>query len=461
MKKFISVYIIFFLINSCTKSYDKAILNTEKKYYNNDYNAAIKEVRTLVDKGPQKNRLLYLMEAGTIFHSAGDYKKSNTVFLEAEQLIDQQRKSVTEEAWTFVSLDSNSVFKGESFEIIMVKLYIALNYLMMDDFDSAQRYFKKVNFDLKEMKINDADYKQNLLARYLAAIILEYQEDYNGARVEYKNIEQFNPEFPLLNESRMVLAMKSSDDDDLKKFAKYKNTIPAYSSSMQPNPYNSNLGELIIINEFGISPVKESRGMMTKDPLFMSALRTALFVVLNGPQYRGQFTMASVIAMLSLAENPIPVYKSRTDNNLQLEVLLNGSRNGFTWNVMDYNDTVLKSFNENYNTIVKKNISRIAVKIVAALAITHAINKSEAPELVKVLSSVAASGTIAATTRPDLRCWHLSPSNFQIQRYFLEPGNYELELKATSSKTFISKYPSQIQIEKRKPTFVILRSYLP
>jgi len=461
MKKFSSICIIFFLTYSCTKSYDKAILNAEKKYYNNDYNAAIKEVRTLVDKGPQRNRLLYLMEAGTIFHSAGDYKKSNTVFLEAEHLIDQQSKSVTEEAWTFVSLDSNSVFKGESFEIIMIKLYIALNYLMMDDFDSAQRYFKKVNFDLKEMKINDAAYKQNLLARYLAAIILEYMEDYNGARVEYKNIEQFNPEFPLLNESRMVLAMKSSDDDDLKKFAKYKNSIPAYNGSMEPDLYNPNLGELIIINEFGSSPVKESRGMMTRDPLFMSALRTALIVVLNGPQYRGQFTMASVIAMLSLAENPIPVYKNRTSNNEQLEVLLNGSRNGYTWNVMDHNDIVLKSFNENYNTIVKKNISRIAVKIVAALAITHAINKSEAPELVKVLSSVAASGTIAATTRPDLRCWHLSPSNFQIQRYFLEAGNYELELKASSSRIFISKYPHQIQIEKRKPTFVIVRSYLP
>lgn len=82
------------------------------------------------------------MEAGTIFHTKGDYATSNKVFKDAEVIADQIQTSITKEGLAFMLSDNESNFKGESFERVLIKLYMAINYLMLGDVESSKRYFK-------------------------------------------------------------------------------------------------------------------------------------------------------------------------------------------------------------------------------------------------------------------------------------------------------------------------------
>lgn len=356
-KKFIfsiaSVCFLFFF-PACSSSYIEVIQKIETSFYEGKYEVAVPEIRNLVLDGDEKDRLLYLMEAGVIFHSKGDYASSNKVFLQADELAESINVSISRSAKSFLLSDNESNFLGENFERVMIKLYIALNYLALGETENAKRFFQKLDFDLKEMKLMEASYKQNLLARYLDAIASESLGRFNDARVQYRNLLEFDTNKQAILADRYVLAFKENDTKDLSKFIDGKTGILSFGQSMGAEELNENLAELVIVNEAGKTATKESRGKLIDDPSFMLPLRTSIEASLRTYSSQG-LTVAGVIAMLGTAENPIPIYKNREPENAkEAIVLINGKQIGKLKKFTDYSETAIGNYNENYNSIVAK-----------------------------------------------------------------------------------------------------------
>lgn len=460
------LFLITILLCSCAKNYIVKLQTTEEYFYRGKYNSAIDEIRTLVEDADAKDKLLYFMEAGVILHSMGEYEKSNLAFKDADAIAETIKTSISKQVAAFLLNDTKANFKGENFERVLIKFYIALNYLMLNDYDSAKRYFRKVNYELREMKYEDQKYKQNVAARFLDAIISESQGNYNDARVQYKNIQMIEPDNRHLLPAGYVLAEKESDSEEMFKYKAGKQSISAFNNEMQPVSYHPEMGELIVIHQAGKAATKESRGRLLEDDAFMAALYVAIRVAIVAEG--AALSTTGVIAMMTTAENPIPIYveKDRRGSH-EIQILLNDTPVGGTEIMNDYTATALRNFNDNYSKLITKNVASIAAKIVIAAIVADKLSdKLEenskgnifVSKIIRFALGMGAGKAVAATVEPDLRCWRLLPSNFQIKRIFLEPGEYKISFKFASSKTITTRLPRKVVIKSGQPAFVNLRS---
>jgi len=466
--------IIGFAVLGCASDYKKLIEATENAYFSKNYDSAIPSIRALYEDSATKDRLLYLMEAGMIFHSKGDYESSNKVFKEAEDLSENIKTSITKEGLAFLLSDNESNYTGEDFERVMIKYFVASNYLMLGDLENAKIYFRRLDFELKEMKFIASEYRQNNAARLIDAFVSEKLGRYNDARVQFRNMEQLMSNNPVLMSDRYVLAVRENDSRDMGKYAKGAPFVQAYNQSMQRvDVKSSNLSEVIIIHEAGKSATKESRGKLLEDEYFAVALQGAIQIAIRTEGVGA--SVSGVLATLSTAENPIPIYKERdVEGSNKRHFYINGTDVGSAEILNNYSDTAMKNFNDNYKAIITKNLSSLAVKIVAAVVASEAASraiessmgnrkkKGEGEDLVSSLIRLAAGAAAglatAQTIAPDLRCWRTIPANFQVKRIFLEPGEYSFSLEESAG--LITNAPDKIVVEEGKPLFLSIRSYV-
>jgi len=427
----------------------------------------VNEIRPLAENARSRDRLLYLMEAGIILHTMGSYENSNNALREAEALADAAVKSVSKSAAAFLLNDTKNAFIGENFERVQIKFYIALNYLLLGDIESAKRYFRRLNYELRDMKFFDAEFKQNICARYIDAVISEQLENFNDARVEYNNISALLPEFTQINSDRYVLALKSGDEAEMKKYETHRTDVLSYNQSAQRVPYRKGMAELLIINQAGKSAVKASRGKIANDQAFLDIMRAGIAIAVMN-QGAGLST-TTLIAMVSQSENPVPVYRMRDPlGALPLHIILNGNKIGRTVMLDTFSQTTQLFYNQNYQKIVSRNVASIASKVVvaavAAKVASDELNKAAGiggNPLGFLVSGAVGAGmgkAVSETINPDLRCWRLLADNTQVLRFFLEPGTYTIDAEFPYPKPFSNHTKREIILAENGFKVICIRS---
>jgi hypothetical protein len=88
-----------------------------------------------------KNQLLYMMEAGYMFHAAKNYKTSNKILIEAGKIAKFKPVSVTKQAASFLTNESATNYRGEDFEKVLIHMYAGLNFLMKKNYDGLVLIF--------------------------------------------------------------------------------------------------------------------------------------------------------------------------------------------------------------------------------------------------------------------------------------------------------------------------------
>lgn len=456
--KTLRISIILFLAFAaagCAGSYAKKIQASEEAFYSGAIDTAVKTITPLAQDSAARDRLLYYMEAGVVFHSQGDYQTSLEIFSRADEMADEIKTSLTGTAKSFLLSDREGEFQGENFERLLIKYYLALDQALTGDLQAAKRTLRKLEADLKDMKYEDAAYKQVLVARYLNALVSEELKEFNDARVQYRNLENFGVDAEWLQRERYLLAKHANDRQDLARYQKGR-TEPLFKNS------DAKTGELIVFAEMGKAAVKESRGDLLSDEQFALALRVALDAAILSQG--SALTTVSVLAMLGTAENPIPKFVEREAPHLP-QLFLQETALPPSLLLTNFDWIAEKNFNENYSSYVTRNVASIATKIVIAAIAAEAVSrqiKDNTSGTVGVLAGFAvglgAGGAVAATVKPDLRSWRLLPAGFYAVRVILPEGTYPLfagEGMVYGNKT------GTVQIHAGKKTFVSLRIFKP
>lgn len=453
----------FLFLLGCAGSYVKKVRATEEAFYNGDIDNAVAQITPLAQDSSARDRLLFYMEAGLIYHAKGDLKQSNEIFARADEMAEGIKTSITGSVGTFLLSDREGEFQGENFERILIKYYLALNYTLMGELENAKRMLRKLEADLKEMKYEDADYKQVLVARYLDALISEELHQYNDARVQYKNLENFGADRAWLARERYALAAKSRDAGDMAKYAAGRAGVLDFPNIRTPLD-KKHPGELILFVETGKAAVKVSRGNLMNDREFALALRVAIDVAILS--HGKGLSTAGVIAMMGTAENPIAKFAPR-ENGPAPALLLEDVTLPQAVKITDFDYISQRNFNDNYSSYINKNVASIATKIViaavAADAIASSIRKNN-DGLVGALGGLAvglgAGAGVAATVKPDLRSWHMLPSGYAVVRVLLPAGVYNLGVQGADAGLVVyGNENPQIEIKPGKKTFVSLRTF--
>ena len=234
------------LAAACAKDYREVISAPEQKFYQGQEYEAARMILPHINKAG-KDRLLFMMEAGYLLHMAGRYEDSNRVLLAAAQMAEVVPISISREVAALLADQTVTNYRGEDFEKVLVHMYLGINFLMLKEYDEAAVEFKAVNNELLKIKTEngEARYKQNIMAKYLAAIAHELraastgnEDDLEYAEVEYRQILGLKPD----------LAMARKDLAQLR------------------SPLNASTGELVVIFQAGRCPVKVSRGKLVNDP---------------------------------------------------------------------------------------------------------------------------------------------------------------------------------------------------
>ena len=457
LKSFCILFLLVSVVTCASYDYNKQIGEIEKLFYSGQYKEAANKLLPAINT-KSKDQLLYMMECGLILQVAGDYENSNKVFIEAAKIADQITISVSKQAASLLLNETTTDYNGEDFERVLIHMYLGINYLMLSKPDEARVEFKKVNDLLRDISVTTGkSYKQNIMAKYLTAIAFEQIADQDNdmndrefAYIEYKQIYELNPALDIVYRDLQRLAKQLGDTDDYKmwigKFGK-RDTIP------------KDAGELVVIVQNGKGAIKKSRGSLLSD----QAMKSSIQVTLNGMSLQEGVTIAGVMIALKNAENPIPKFVKREGKINYLVVNVNGKDVERSHMLEDIATTAVKTLEDDYGRIYAKVAAGIAVKAAASVAAGYAAKKlAEQSDSTKnfagLIGMVAGAGVgvgLLSQIKPDLRCWHTLPENFQLSRLFLPPGTYTITFKyVDNAGNTISTQTETITIEKGKKVFL-------
>jgi hypothetical protein len=136
------------------------------------------------------DRLLYLMERGTLLQQQGAYKESNATFEEADRLTEElYTKSLTAGALSFLVNDGVVAYVGADYEAVYLNYYKALNYLALGDLEAAgveaRRVDEKLRY-LSDLYAGKTVFREDAFLRMLTGLIYQAQGDHNNAFIAYR-----------------------------------------------------------------------------------------------------------------------------------------------------------------------------------------------------------------------------------------------------------------------------------
>ncbi|MCB5230677.1 MAG: hypothetical protein WCX83_02775 [Candidatus Cloacimonas sp.] len=155
-----SLALFLIILTSCSsiatnvEAFKKIERSTEQGYFAE----AVSQIEA--NKGKlysKKDRVLYYLDLGLLYHYNGDFEKSNELLTEADLAIeDLFTKSVSKAAASLLLNDNALEYPGEDYEDIYVSIFKALNYLQLNKFDEAFVEIRRVN---EKLNILEDKYK--------------------------------------------------------------------------------------------------------------------------------------------------------------------------------------------------------------------------------------------------------------------------------------------------------------
>ncbi len=392
--------------------------------------AAARLEKGLQEEGENsRDELLYLLDLGLALHSAGDWEESNRVFLKADQIADiKDYTSLSREAATLLTSDNIQHYKGEDHEKVLINTYLAINFALLGKREEALVEARRVNHKLSLMvSQGKRKYKQNAFARYLSAILYESEGEYNDAYIDYQETWKLRPDFPGLGSDlwRMAYALRMQDHQErwdrefsltTEQHEQAKKLLRARTSGDSSSSSSEAWGEIIVIYQNGISPIKRPN-----------------------PQFQ-----------------MVPKFYPRRNPIRSAEVFVDGASVGRPSVLMDIEKTAMTQLDEKYAGIVARKVAGIVAKEVVSNQVERLTKSEFLGGLTRILLYVS--------DQADLRSWNLLPRDLQILRVPVSPGLHEVTLKPNSSSQLAGDsgggagFKKVVQVGPSRKVFLSFRS---
>ena len=385
------------LVAGCKSS---ALSKARKEFYSGNYEKAD---RLLSKKTKTRhNRLLYLVERGVVLHTDGRYEASNKVFLEAAEFArDLETASATRWTASLATNDRAKVYRGEKFERVLIHTYLSMNFLLLENYESALVEAKRV---LKQLEENEDAFLGQPFPRYLVALCFELLGEYQDAYIEYQKVYEDVPDFIGLKRELVRMAALLGRGEDLQKWQK----LPGPNVSLKDAT-----SEVIFFVQTGKGPEKVS------DEMFVP------------PSHR--YT--------------IPTFSSLYSRT-RYGIVFHGDKElGRSYQLLDVSIVAQASLDQRLGKAKFKEAIRKGAQEVIALQTDN------------LLAEVLVRMSFFAISKADTRSWETLPGNFQIVRIRLSPGTYDFTVSfVDSAEQEVKKVRLEaIKVPKERPANLSVR----
>ncbi|MGZ2368301.1 COG3014 family protein [Ancylomarina sp. YFZ004] len=421
-----------FLLSSCA-TYYKQNEAFNKSFESGDMQMANKHLDANKKLQSNRNRVLYLVNKGTLAWMQQDYTLANTYFNEADLFIEDQRKNWGSEALAIISNPSVKPYKPEDFENVLINYYKAIAYLQLGKNQEALVECRRVNEKLfalndKYPRNHKNRYSDDAFAHNLMGMIYDASKDYNNAFIAYRNA--YNIYKTNYTENFGTLSPEQLKKDILRtaKRIGFEKEYNFYSKEfgMTYESVSNNEGDIIFIWMNGLGPIKDEWSIN------FAASRGAGGILtlanneegVNFPFNTNNLSSKENAAFknLDFVRVAFPKYKERVPLFNEALIEIDGIGQYNLEKAEDVNAIAFKCLKDRMIRELANSILRLATK--KALE-EYARSKDDT---LGTLLSIAN----ALTEKADTRNWQTLPHGIYYTRIKLKPGNHKLILNLKS-----------------------------
>jgi hypothetical protein len=389
-----------FVIAGCA-TYSSSFGVIEKDLAAQQYDAALQDIEKQATV--KKDRVLYLLNKGMVMRMKHDFVASNEALEAAKTEMERlYAASVHENALSFIVNDATVSYAGDDYEQVLVHLYMALNYLELQQPDDARVEALQVDQKLREIseKIPASKFTEDALSRYLTGLIYDERGEWSDAMIAYRKAYEAYKKY----QANFGMPMPSMLGYDLMRLAKREglnDEVVQYRKEFGINPkqepiYPTDGGEVVFILSNGLAPIKREKSITVLDPASGVMVRIAL-----------------------------PHYESRS-NDVAMARISAGGKVINTETMENIDAIARKSLDARMAAITARSIARAVVKTSAVRASSGDRNNDSTANLIGGLITQV---TAIVTERADTRSWLTLPANVQLARLSLPVGSYTITIE--------------------------------
>ena len=370
------------------------------------------------EKDPKQEEVISSLDKGMLRRINGDFSGSNQIFEVAKQEIEKLYGiSITENLASVTINETLRGYEGDRYEQLLLHAFMALNYIQLDDLDGARVEMLQANVKMREW---GDEPEEDAFLRYLEGIIYESMGETDNALISYRKAytvyaEKSGSQYPVIPEGikkdLLRLLAREGLHNEYRRYKKKFNMV-----NFKPTPNSKKYGELIVIINNGLAPIREEAAIPIFSPEIEQNLRVAF-----------------------------PVYRQKKSRLAKPVIKINKKQ--YTLETVEDVDKLARyALQQAMPGIMARATARAVVKY----------NTQHSAQEHGSIAGLLMTITNLVTERADTRSWSTLPQEIQLQRIQLPVGEYDLSIQILSpSGQVVDTIDKKVVIKPKKSSFVI------
>ncbi len=374
---------------------------------------------------PTKERkftALLVLDRSMISQSLNEYESSSSDLIYADkkvEMLDMSRSTI-DDIGKYVFSDDAGPYQAPPFEKVLINTINMQNFLANRDLNGARVEARRLAIIQKYLADNEnGAVSLNAPGSYLAGFVFERSGRPDIALRYYDEALQ-HVDFETLVEPVARLSRTNAySSPRLEKFLKRHGATQLATAQPQSTPEQDELGDVLILLNYGRVPAKEPRRI----PIGL-ALTWATHD-LTGPK---QVTANRLAAQGLVSWVNFPALEDSKRRLQAPQVTLEGAP--VRLEGAGAVDSVARQVHDaNKGKIIASAITRLIARVIAGESAGAATRAASDSGLAGALVSLATQATLTAADTPDTRSWSTLPARMAVGRLRLPAGTHTLKMK--------------------------------
>ncbi|MFO7850592.1 MAG: hypothetical protein R6V67_11585 [Spirochaetia bacterium] len=433
MRTVIPTLLLSALLFGCT-TYHHPFVEVDEQARNGNFGAAAKKLsgEDKDDFYSDKDKVLYYLDLGMLYHYDRQWQKSSEHFEEAEILIEEYfTKSISQAASSLLLNDTAMDYAGEDYEDIYLNVFKAINYIREDEFDGAFVEIRRVNNKLNlledkykelaeeysssdeaeiDIETGESRFYNSALARYLSMLIYRADGNYDSARIDYQGMQE-----AFARQSNIYDFPLPLDEEVLEKPEGAKLSILAFTGE-SPIKRATTFRIVTYDNRLEISTGGETD---------MGEMELTSYNNIPWPGMEGGYRF----------KFQVPRMESRGSEVKRIRVLLDGTPLGEVKKLESIQKVANETFSVKLPLIYLKSISRTVIKGLVAqkgkekMRDAGSSSGSALGIAAGIIGSIATDVAVEASERADLRMARYFPAFAHVGEWDVPEGSHRVQVE--------------------------------
>lgn len=448
--KYLSLVLVIIILIGCasTRTSLKQYSGLDEKLLERDFLGAASSIKKSKDEFySKKDKVLYYLDVGMLYHYSRNYVDSNEALTKAENYIDENyTKSISKAAVSLLLNDNALEYSGEDYEDIYLNVFKSINYLQLNMFDDAfveirrvndklnllEDKYKKIASELSKAENNKAEFKpaenkfhNDALSRYFSMLLYRAEGKYDDARIDLNKIEE---------------AWEQQSQI-------YDYSMPDLSTYLtEPDKTRLNIAGFV-----GRSPVKGAKTIYVhteKDLLIIATTE-------RKPDDRNSVEFLNAIPWDGIKSGyhfklQLPYMEEKNSCVKHIKIMIDDKPSGQLDLLEDMGKVALETYKVKEPLIYIKTIARTVIKGLFAEKRKEEIKKEIKNPILEFAARIATDAAVDATENADLRISRMLPDRAYVNEFLVPAGKHKIEIQYYShngSLLFVDEYPEYEIVE--------------